>query len=131
MTGFDETWYEHNAIGGLPTFRPFQFSVQYSEGARIAGGIAAGYRVRFLAEARGFFFILHGFRVGFGAHPASCPVSTLGESGQGMKLTTHSHLVLRSRMVELYLHSSFVFMAWCLIKHMDFTFFLTFTQYSD
>jgi hypothetical protein len=56
MTGFDETWYEHHAIGGHPTFIPCHFSVQYSEGARIAGSIAAGYRVRFPAGARGFFY---------------------------------------------------------------------------
>jgi hypothetical protein len=30
-----------------------------------------------------------------------------------MKLTTHLHLVLRSRIVELYLHSPYVFMEQC------------------
>jgi hypothetical protein len=42
MTGFDETWYDHHAVGGLATFIPFQFSVQYSVGVRIAGGISVG-----------------------------------------------------------------------------------------
>jgi hypothetical protein len=32
-----------------------------------------------------------------------------------VNLTTHLHLVPRSRMVELYLHSPYLFMAWCLI----------------
>jgi hypothetical protein len=48
-----------------------------------------------------------------------------GWSGQGAKLTTDLHLVPRSRMVELYLHSPYVFMAWCWIKYRGkFTFFL-------
>jgi hypothetical protein len=29
-----------------------------------------------------------------------------GENGWGLKLTTHLHLVPKSRIVELYLHSS-------------------------
>jgi hypothetical protein len=31
---------------------------------------------------------------------------------RGVKPTTHFHLVPRSRMVELYLHTPYVFMAW-------------------
>jgi hypothetical protein len=46
-------------------------------------------------------------------HPASYPMATGGSfpggggeySGGSVKLTTHLHLVPRSRMVELYLHS--------------------------
>jgi hypothetical protein len=54
-------------------------------------------------------------------HPASYPMGTRGsllrkKCGCGMKLTTHLHLMLRSRMVELYLHSPYVFMTWCLIN---------------
>jgi hypothetical protein len=46
----------------------------------------------------------------------------------GVKLTTHLHLVPRSRRVELYLHSPYVFMRGdYLIKHRDITFtFFTF-----
>jgi hypothetical protein len=40
---------------------------------------------------------------------------SLGHSGQGVKLTTHPLLYSRSRMVELYVHSPYIFMAWCLI----------------
>jgi hypothetical protein len=47
----------------------------------------------------------------------------LGKSGRGVKLTTHLPLVPRSKMVELYLHSLHVFMAWYLTKHRDFTVF--------
>jgi hypothetical protein len=36
-----------------------------------------------------------------------------------MKLTTHLHLVQRVKCVELYLHSPYVFMAWCLAKYRD------------
>jgi hypothetical protein len=47
-------------------------------------------------------------KTGSGAHPAFCPMSTggylPGERGRRLKLTTHIHLVPRSRMVEPYLH---------------------------
>jgi hypothetical protein len=38
------------------------------------------------------------------------------KSGRGVKLTTHLHIVPRSRMAELYLHFECVLMAWCLIN---------------
>jgi hypothetical protein len=48
--------------------------------------------------------------------------SPWGQSGQGVELTIHLHLLSKSRM-ELYLHSPYVFMTWCLIKLRDkFTF---------
>jgi hypothetical protein len=34
-----------------------------------------------------------------------------------MMLATNLHLVPRSRMVELYLHSPYAFMTWCLINY--------------
>jgi hypothetical protein len=36
-------------------------------------------------------------------------------SGRGVKLTTYLYLMPRSRMLELFLHSPYVFMAWCLV----------------
>jgi hypothetical protein len=49
-----------------------------------------------------------------------------GDKGPGLKLATHLHLVPRPRMVELYFRSSYVFMAWCLIKYRkSFTFAFT------
>jgi hypothetical protein len=41
----------------------------------------------------------------------------------------HLHLVLRSRMVELYLHSPYVFMAQCLTKHRDNFIFTLLEEY--
>jgi hypothetical protein len=41
-------------------------------------------------------------------------------SSQGIMLTAH-HNLLRPRMVELYLQSQHMYMAWCLIEH-NFTF---------
>jgi hypothetical protein len=38
------------------------------------------------------------------------------QSGRRVKLTTHLNLVPKSRMVELYLHSPYVFMSWCLVN---------------
>jgi hypothetical protein len=47
------------------------------------------------------FSLLHSVRTGSGAHSTSCPVGTgavsPGGSGRGVKLTTHLHLVPRSR----------------------------------
>jgi hypothetical protein len=74
--------------------------------ASIAVGWTAG--VQFPARARDFS--LQSVQTGSGAHLASFSVDTGGSfPGSvvvgGMKLTTHFHLVLRSRMVEIHLHS--------------------------
>jgi hypothetical protein len=61
-----------------------------------------GMLVQFLAEARDFS-LLSSIQTGPGAHPASCPMNT-GALYKGLKLTTHLHLVSRSRIVDLYLH---------------------------
>jgi hypothetical protein len=58
------------------------------------------------------------------AHAASYPMAT---RGRGVKLTTHLHLVPRSKNAWRYTSTpQYVFMAWCLVKHKDFTF--TFTR---
>jgi hypothetical protein len=71
---------------------------------------------------------------GSGAHPASYPMGTRGsfprgKSGRGVKLTTHLHLVPRSKNAWSYTSTpQYAFMAWCLVKHRDnFTFTFTFT----
>jgi hypothetical protein len=56
------------------------------------------------------FSLLHSVQTGSSTHPASYPVGkgtlSLGVKwGTGVKLTTHLHLVLRVRTLELYLHS--------------------------
>jgi hypothetical protein len=53
----------------------------------------------------------HRVQIGSGAHAASYTMGTGGsspgrQSGRGVTLTTHLHLVPRSRMVELYLYSA-------------------------
>jgi hypothetical protein len=68
-----------------------------------------------LAEAT-HFSILHSVQTGSGAHPASYPMGTMGslaggESSIDMKLTIHHHLMPRSRMVELYFHTPYTFIA--------------------
>jgi hypothetical protein len=65
--------------------------------------------VRFQAGARDFS-LLHRVQTCSGAHPAYYPMGTgvsfpRGCSGRGVKLTIALHLVLRSSMMELYLHS--------------------------
>jgi hypothetical protein len=56
-----------------------------------------------------FFSLLHDVQTGSGVHPASYTVGTRASfqklSGRGMKLTTHLHLVPRSRILEQYLDS--------------------------
>jgi hypothetical protein len=68
--------------------------------------------VRFPSMERGFC-LLHNVE----AHPGSCTVGMgegalfpQGYSSRGLKLIIHVHLVLRSRMVELFLHSPYAFM---------------------
>jgi hypothetical protein len=56
------------------------------------------------------FYLYHSVDASSGAHPASYMMGIKGsfpggQSGWGMKLTTHLNLALRSRMVELYLYS--------------------------
>jgi hypothetical protein len=65
--------------------------------------------VRSPAEAKDFSSNLC-VQTGSGAHPASCTVDTGGpfpgaKRGRGMTLTTHPHLMLRSRMSRSYISS--------------------------
>jgi hypothetical protein len=54
-----------------------------------------------------------------------------GVKGWGMKLTTHLHLVSRSRMCGTIPPLPHVFMAWSLVKHKDnFTYTFTFNYKS-
>jgi hypothetical protein len=48
-----------------------------------------------LPEEAGNFSLRHHYQTGSGAHPASYPMGTGGE--RGVKLTTHLHLVPRSK----------------------------------
>jgi hypothetical protein len=71
-------------------------------------GIATGYGFdsRGLIPGRGKrCSVVYSLQTGSGAHPASYPMGTGGRfPRRGVKLTTHLHLVPRSRMLELYLH---------------------------
>jgi hypothetical protein len=61
-------------------------------------------RFRFPTEVRDFS-LLHCVQTGSGAHPATYPIGT-----RDLKLTTHLHIVLKSIMVELCLHSPIRFL---------------------
>jgi hypothetical protein len=69
-------------------------------------GLDAGVQLQ--ARVRDFF-LLHSIQIDSGAHPASYPIGVRGSfprgRGQSVKLTIHVHLVLRSKMMELYLSS--------------------------
>jgi hypothetical protein len=67
-------------------------------------------------------FSRHRVQTSSGAHPTSYPMGARG--GRGLKLTTHRHIVPRSRMRgAIRLLPQYVLMAWCLVKHRDnFTF---------
>jgi hypothetical protein len=51
--------------------------------------------------------LLHSVQTDSGAHPTSYSMGTGGSfpGGKVVKLITHLHLLLRSRILELYLHS--------------------------
>jgi hypothetical protein len=73
-------------------------------------GIETGYRL----DDRGSIF----GRISLYSIP-SRPVLRLlsrGYGGRSVKMTTHPHLVPRSRIMELYFRSPYVFMALCLIN---------------
>jgi hypothetical protein len=78
---------------------------------------AAGWTVRVRLPAIQEFSLLHSVQTGSGANPRSYPNGTGGDfpwglSDRGVKLTTHLHLVPRSRMVK----HPYVFMALCLFN---------------
>jgi hypothetical protein len=70
-----------------------------------------------------------------GAHPVSYPMGTRdsfagGEAAGAVKLTTHLHLVPRSRMrAAIPPLPQYAFMAWCLVKHRDNFTFSTFLSW--
>jgi hypothetical protein len=79
--------------------------------SRYSDGLCAGWPV-FDSRQGHDFSLLHNVQTGSGTHPASYPIGTVcsfsggkAASGRGVNLTTHLHLVPRSSMVELYLHS--------------------------
>jgi hypothetical protein len=75
-------------------------------------------------------FSHHRVQTGSGAQSTSCPVGTRGSfpgglSGRGVKLTTHIHLVPKSRMRGAVPPlSRYAFVAWCSVKEAqdNFTF---------
>jgi hypothetical protein len=107
----------------------------YASRARIAQwhstGLWAGWLgVQVPIGVRNFSLHCH-IQTSSGAHPASYPMCIGGSfPGWDVKLTTHLHLVLRSRM-----HGAippllqYAFMVWCSVKaqgHFYLTFYFTF-----
>jgi hypothetical protein len=98
------------------------FSVTYfvTKSPDSSVGVALGYglddqgsRVRFQAGA-GNFSLHHRVQNGSGAHPASYP---MGGSFPGVKLSTHLHLVPRSKNEWSYTSTPhYAFMVWCSVK---------------
>jgi hypothetical protein len=78
-----------------------------------SAGIATGYGLDGWGSIHGtgksFFFLLRSVQTCSGAHPASYSgyqrLIPWRQSGRSVKLTTHLYLLMRSRMVELYLQS--------------------------
>jgi hypothetical protein len=72
----------------------------------------------------GNFSLCHCVQTGSGAHTASYPMDTRGSFPGGVKqlrceLTTHLHLVPRSRMHGAIPSLPHAFMVWCLVQHRD------------
>jgi hypothetical protein len=107
---------------------------ELSDGQTGYGLDVRGSRVRFPAGA-GNFSLHHRVQNGTGTHPASYPMGTRGsfpggKAAGGVKLTTHLHIVSRSRLRgAIPPLPQYVFIAWCLVKHRDnFTFTYLMTQ---
>jgi hypothetical protein len=69
------------------------------------------------SEREMYFFLLHNIETGCGAYLAFYPVGTgrWGKSGRDLKRTTHFHLMLRLRGVELSSTRLYVFMVFPLL----------------
>jgi hypothetical protein len=64
------------------------------------------------------FSLRHFVQRDSGVHAHNYPIFILEQDGQGVKLTSHFHLLLRLILLgDLYSVSQHVFTAWCLIKH--------------
>jgi hypothetical protein len=92
--------------------------------------IMTGYGLGSIPGIENIFFFPR-VQTDSGNHPASYPMGTgklfpPGSIGRGVKLTTHLHLVVRSRKVELYFSPSSWYNAQ-LINHRD-KFTLTYTH---
>jgi hypothetical protein len=65
------------------------------------------------SPGRGNIFLIHSVQTVSGAHPVSYPTVpgffARRYSGRGVKLTTHLHLLPRSRIMKLYLHAPILF----------------------
>jgi hypothetical protein len=93
--------------------------IQYNKYEKVTCNalLASGFRIALRTGRPGIvstgvqgFSLLHSARTDFGAHPGCCLMGYWGlfprpYSVTGVMLTTHTHLVQRSRKVELYLHS--------------------------
>jgi hypothetical protein len=94
--------------------------------SRYKDGFQAGQPIFYSWQAKEFS-LLHNVKIGLGANQTSCPV---GIEGSSLRLQWpvhepyHSYVVSRSRMVEIYLHLSYIFMSWYLIKHRNNVCFL-------
>jgi hypothetical protein len=97
-------------------------------------GIALGYglddwnsTVRFTAGA-GNFSLHHCVQNGSGAHPASYPMSTGGKAAGVWSYHSHPSSAEVKNTWNYTSTPQYIFMSWCLVKHVDkFTF--TFTPY--
>jgi hypothetical protein len=123
-----KTRFSGNICGYENTTYRISIAYYYEPGLlnRYSDGLRAGRPGFDSLQGKEIFSLLHCVHIGSGAHPAY----EMGTGGffpgvkrPGRYLTTHFLLEPRSRMVELYLHSPYVFMAWSLIKPRDnFTF---------
>jgi hypothetical protein len=106
---------------------PQTINVQLTHtGAGMAQWYSAGIRVVWLGVrvpvGAGNFSLHQRVQTGSGAHQASYPTGTRALSlgvkrGRGVKLTTHLHLVPRSRMRrDIPSLPQYAFMAWCSVK---------------
>jgi hypothetical protein len=80
-----------------------------------------GTAVRFLAEAS--FSLLHDVQAVFGVHPTPYPMDSDDSFPRGKAAEASSYLSpppsAEVKNGGAYLHSPYVFMAWCLISHME------------
>jgi hypothetical protein len=96
-------------------------NIQAGIAQRYSANLRAGWSgVRVPVEA-GNFPLHHRIQTGSGAHPASYPMGTRGsflggKAAGACTLTTHLHIVPRSRMRGAIPPLQYAFMAWCSVE---------------
>jgi hypothetical protein len=107
-------------------------SCKFLSGPGLLSGIALGYGLNDrgvqVPAGAGNFYLHHRVQTGYGAQSASYPMGTRDSFPGVVKLTTHIHVMPKSKNAWSYASTpQYAFMAWCSVKKSARTTLLYFT----